>query len=97
MTGYHEKHKVPTKIGLLPISLILVSGTLMIAHGLRMIVQGVFFPTMTYQPNVFDLFFDWLTLCILGVFLFCFAAYRFYFSTKYLRYKDRRFSTISTK
>ena len=77
--------------GLLPLSIILFSGALMIAHGLRMIIQGVFYPTMTYQPNLFDLFFDWLTLCVLGVFVFCFAAYRFYQSSQQLQKTANRF------
>jgi hypothetical protein len=81
-------HSIKTRLyskGLLPLSIILFSGALMIAHGLRMIIQGVFYPTMTYQPNLFDLFFDWMTLCVLGVFVFCFAAYRFYQSSQQLQ------------
>jgi hypothetical protein len=50
----------------------------MVAHGLRMIYQGVFQPGSTYQPNIFDLYFDWLTLVILGAFLFGLSCVEFY-------------------
>ncbi len=50
----------------------------MVAHGLRMIYQGVFQPGTLYQPNTFDLYFDWLTLVILGCLLFGFSCIQIY-------------------
>jgi hypothetical protein len=47
--------------------LYLFAGAVMIGHGLRMIFQGTFQPGSSYYPNTFDLFFDWLTLTVLGV------------------------------
>lgn len=48
------------------IILFTLSGAIMIGHGTRMIYQGLFQPGSLYAPNTFDLFFDWLTLAILG-------------------------------
>ncbi len=95
MLPTHRIGKTRYSKGLLPLSIILFSGALMIAHGLRMIIQGVFYPAMTYQPNLFDLFFDWLTLCVLGVFVFCVAVYWFYQSSQQLQKTANRFQTKS--
>lgn len=56
----------------------LFSGALMVGHGLRMIYQGVFQPGSYYAPNLFDLYFDWLILVILGCFLFGLSCFQFY-------------------
>ena len=55
-----------------------LSGTIMIGHGLRMIYQGTFNPGSAYVPNLFDLYFDWLTLAVLGGILFWLGISTFY-------------------
>jgi len=50
----------------------------MIGHGGRMLYQGIFVPGSSYSPNTFDLFFDWLTLAILGCFILWFALTLWY-------------------
>lgn len=62
----------------LKITLFLLSGSIMIGHGLRMIYQGLFRPDSYYFPNTFDLFFDWLSLFALGCFVLWFAISQFY-------------------
>lgn len=60
------------------ITLFALSGAIMIGHGARMLYQGIFAPGSTYSPNTFDLFFDWLTLAILGCFILWFAVSVYY-------------------
>jgi hypothetical protein len=55
-----------------------LSGAIMIGHGARMMYQGIFAPGSLYAPNTFDLFFDWLTLAILGCFILWFALSLFF-------------------
>jgi cytochrome bd-type quinol oxidase subunit 1 len=62
------------------ITLFALSGAIMIGHGARMIYQGLFTPGSSYAPNTFDLFFDWLTLAILGCFILLFAISLLYHS-----------------
>ncbi len=59
-------------------ALIAVSGVIMIAHGSRMISQGLFYPGSVYQPGLFDLLFDWFTLLFLGGFVAWYGFTRFY-------------------
>ena len=50
--------------------IIILAGSTMIAHGLRMMVQGLFYPTSIYPapvPTSIDFWFDWFTLSILGI------------------------------
>ena len=53
-----------------PIILFFVfTGSAMIAHGLRIMTQGLFFPTSYYPaplPSTIDFWFDWFLLFILG-------------------------------
>jgi drug/metabolite transporter (DMT)-like permease len=60
------------------ITLFALSGAIMIGHGTRMLYQGIFSPGSFYAPNTFDLFFDWLTLAILGCFILWFAMSLYY-------------------
>ncbi len=60
------------------IIIFILSGCIMVGHGLRMIVQGIFMRGSSYFPNTFDLIFDWLTLAVLGLILFWLGFYRFY-------------------
>jgi hypothetical protein len=55
-----------------------LAGAMMIGHGLRMIYQGTFYPNSFYSPNLFDIFFDWVTLTIFGIILFCYGLFIFY-------------------
>lgn len=63
----------------------LLSGAIMIGHGLRMIYQGVFAPNSYYHPNTFDLFFDWGSLLVLGFFVLWFSLTQFkkYYTARY--------------
>jgi len=65
-------------------SIFLLAGTMMIAHGARMIFQGVFCQGSYYTPGIFDLFFDWLTLLIVGIIVFYYTISTFY--KKYSEY-----------
>lgn len=60
------------------ISIFFLSGIIMIGHGSRMIYQGVFIKGSTYTPNTFDLFFDWLSLLILGIILLLISIFGYY-------------------
>lgn len=59
-----------TRSSLLTTVLIIFSGSAMIAHSLRMMTQGIFFPKSFYPapvPTSVDFWFDWFVLCILGI------------------------------
>ena len=61
--------------------LIVVAGSMMIAHGLRMMTQGLFFPQSIYPaplPTSLDFWFDWFTLAVIGFFLFLYGVQSFY-------------------
>ncbi|MBN1280522.1 MAG: hypothetical protein JXA00_02625 [Candidatus Thermoplasmatota archaeon] len=64
------------------ILLLTLSGAIMIGHGARMLYQGLFAPGTSYTPNTFDLFFDWLTLAILGCGILWFAFSLYYRTLK---------------
>jgi hypothetical protein len=71
--------------------LIVFSGGIMSAHGLRMIFQGIFKPNSYYPaptPASFDFWFDWTTLLILGIIIFYFGITAFYHNPD-LRYKKQ--------
>ncbi len=49
--------------------LFIIAGSIMIAHGLRMMMQGIFHPESIYPaplPTSIDFWFDWFILSILG-------------------------------
>ncbi len=49
---------------------IILAGSTMIAHGLRMMTQGIFFPNSIYPapvPTTVDFWFDWFILSVLGI------------------------------
>ncbi len=57
------------------------AGTIMIAHGLRMMTQGIFFPDSFYPapvPSSIDFWFDWFTLAIIGGLIFYLGLQSFY-------------------
>ena len=62
--------KTSKKKYMFPITLFFIfAGSAMIAHGLRMMTQGLFFPTSYYPaplPSTIDFWFDWFLLFILG-------------------------------
>jgi hypothetical protein len=61
------------------------AGSTMIAHGARMMVQGLFYPTSIYPapvPTKIDFWFDWMALAILGTIMFIFGLWSFYKTTK---------------
>jgi uncharacterized membrane protein (DUF373 family) len=53
-------------------------GSVMIGHASRMIYQGVFSPNSFYSPDIFDIFFDWMTLLILGSIILIYTLFGFY-------------------
>lgn len=58
-----------------------LAGTMMIAHGARMMYQGLFQPNSYYPaptPSSVDFFFDWMTLFIFGVIVLSYTLYAFY-------------------
>lgn len=67
------------------IILMVVSGSIMIAHGLRMMTQGIFYPQSFYPapvPSSFDFWFDWFTLAGIGSMLFFIGVQSFYHQLK---------------
>jgi len=59
---------IPTNI--LQIIFIILAGSAMIAHALRMITQGIFFPNSYYPaplPTELDFWFDWMILLVFGI------------------------------
>jgi len=61
--------------------IIIFAGSTMIAHGLRMMSQGLFFPNSIYPapvPSSIDFWFDWFTLAVLGSVLFYQGIISFY-------------------
>jgi hypothetical protein len=59
------------------IFLIVTSGFMMVAHGARMIFEGIKGENV-YRPDTFDIFFDWTTLAIAGLVMFTWGLYLFY-------------------
>jgi hypothetical protein len=59
------------------ILLVIASGTMMLAHGARMIYEGISGKNV-YRPDTFDIFFDWTTLAIAGLIMFSWGLYLFY-------------------
>lgn len=51
-------------------------------QGSRMLYQGIFHPGSYYVPVLFDLFFDWMTLFVLGTVLFALGVKGFHSSVK---------------
>jgi hypothetical protein len=78
MVNYRTKRNSESKWGYVKIFLFVLSGSIMIGHGARMIYQGLYVTGSTYAPNLFDIFFDWLVLAILGIFILSFALNTFY-------------------
>lgn len=64
--------------------LVIISGAIMIGHGGRMIYQGLVHPNSYYSPNLFDIFFDWTSLLILGIIMFYFGLKIYYTKQKNL-------------
>jgi len=55
------------------IIIIILAGSAMIAHGLRMITQGLLYPQSIYPapvPTSLDFWFDWVILLIFGICVF---------------------------
>jgi hypothetical protein len=63
------------------IVIIIFAGSTMIAHGLRMMSQGLLYPNSIYPapvPTSIDFWFDWFTLAVLGSILFYRGIISFY-------------------
>ncbi len=63
----------------------ILAGSTMIAHGLRMMVQGLFYPTSIYPapvPTGIDFWFDWFTLALMGSVVFVIGLTSFYQQVK---------------
>lgn len=43
-----------------------------------MVVMGLFFQGHYYQPNLFDVFFDWVPLTIIGTYFFIHSIRNYY-------------------
>ena len=62
-------------------AIITFSAAVMIAHGARMMFQGIFKPNSYYPaptPTTIDFWFDWTILLILGIIVFSLALSTFY-------------------
>lgn len=46
--------------------LVIAAGCWMVGEGLRMVVMGLFHKDQWYNPGLFDIFFDWLPMVIIG-------------------------------
>jgi hypothetical protein len=58
------------------------AGTASIAQAGRMIFQGVFVPGSVYAPNLFDVFFDWTMLALLGAIPLAYGLHGYYRARK---------------
>ncbi len=61
--------------------LITFAGSIMIAHGLRMMMQGIFHPESIYPaplPTSIDFWFDWFILALVGLLLFKMGIQSYY-------------------
>lgn len=60
---------------------IVVAGAMMIAHGMRMMYQGLFQPGSVYPaplPTGIDFWFDWMLLAVFGCIIFIYGLHHFY-------------------
>ncbi len=62
--------------------LIIAGGCWMLGEGARMVIMAIFQQSWYYQPNAFDLLFDWVPLMILGTLIFYEGVRSFYFDQK---------------
>jgi hypothetical protein len=58
--------------------LIIAGGCWMLGEGARMVVMSLFYQNWHYVPNMFDMFFDWVPLTILGIIFFVDGVITFY-------------------
>ena len=82
------------------IIIIILAGSTMIAHGLRMMVQGLFYPTSIYPapvPSSIDFWFDWFFLSILGIIILYIGSKRWmqWVQKKKRKKKDQSYRLIS--
>ena len=57
---------------------IIAGGCWMLGEGARMVVLALFYQGWHYEPNMFDMFFDWVPLTILGSIFFYQGIRTFY-------------------
>ena len=61
--------------------LIVFAGSMMVAHGLRMMIQGLLYPSSYYPAPILtslDFWFDWFTLSFIGIIIFLWGLIEFY-------------------
>ena len=61
--------------------LIVFAGSMMVAYGLRIMIQGLFDSTSYYAslvPTTLDFWFDWFTLAFIGGIVFLWGFIEFY-------------------
>ena len=59
-------------------ALIIAAGCWMLGEGSRMICMGIWGEGWVYRPGVFDMFFDWLPLVVLGSVFIGWGFWEFY-------------------
>ncbi len=77
------------------IFLFILSGSIMIGHGTRMMYQGLFQPQSYYPaptPNTIDFYFDWFTLALLG-FIILGVSLHYFYKKSLQSYKEEKTST----
>jgi hypothetical protein len=69
----------------------------MLGEGARMIFMALFHQNWFYQPNTFDLFFDWVPLTILGSLIFYEGVKSFYVESKAEQIRSKEITVQSVK
>lgn len=62
--------------------LTIAAGCWMLGEGARMVVMGLFYKDHWYNPNLFDIFFDWLPMVVIGLVFLSFGIREFYIIQK---------------
>jgi hypothetical protein len=53
---------------------LIFGGACISGQALRVMYQFVFFPGSSYTPALFDIFFDWMSMLVVGLFLIIYAT-----------------------
>jgi hypothetical protein len=76
---------------------IIAGGCWMLGEGARMVIMALFHQGWYYQPNTFDLFFDWVPLTILGSLIFYEGVRSFYVDLKAEQSRSKEIAVVTVK